>query len=93
VAYAYKNYILLGFEDLYGALRASGQDAATGKWNENSDRDFNDVVVVLDIGEKNVKALTGTSIPEPSATLSMMVMGVMGMLKLRRLRRQSGTLD
>jgi hypothetical protein len=93
VAYAYKNYVLLAFEDLYGALRASGQDAATGKWNEGSDRDFNDVVVVLDIGEKNVKALMGTSVPEPSVTLSMLAMGAIGMLKLRRLRRQSGTSD
>jgi hypothetical protein len=84
VAYAYKNYILLAFEDLYGGLHASGQDAATGKWNEGSDRDFNDVVVVLDIGEKNVKHLMQTSVPEPSVTLSMAVVAAIGALKLRR---------
>ncbi|MEH1809067.1 MAG: DUF4114 domain-containing protein [Nostoc sp.] len=90
VAYAYNNYILLAFEDLYGGLHASGVDSATGKWNEGSDRDFNDVVVVLDIGEANVKALIGTTVPEPSVTLSMFAVGAVGMFGLRR-RRQSRT--
>jgi hypothetical protein len=88
VAYAYNNYILLAFEDLYGGLHASGVDSATGKWNEDSDRDFNDVVVVLDIGEANVKALIGTSVPEPSVTLSMFAVGAVSMFGLRR-RRQT----
>ncbi|MBN3922570.1 DUF4114 domain-containing protein [Nostoc sp. NMS4] len=90
VAYAYNNYILLAFEDLYGGLHASGVDSATGKSNENSDRDFNDVVVVLDIGEANVKALIGATVPEPSVTLSMFAVGAIGMFGLRR-RRQSRT--
>ena len=90
VAYAYNNYILLAFEDLYGGLHASGVDSATGKWNEGSDRDFNDVVVVLDIGEANVKALIGATVPEPSVTLSMFAVGAVGMFGLRR-RRQSRT--
>ncbi|MEH1914328.1 DUF4114 domain-containing protein [Nostoc sp.] len=90
VAYAYNNYILLAFEDLYGGLHASGEDSATGKWNEGSDRDFNDVVVVLDIGEANVKALIGATVPEPSVTLSMFAVGAVGMFGLRR-RRQSRT--
>ncbi|MDZ8260939.1 DUF4114 domain-containing protein [Nostoc sp. ChiQUE01b] len=90
VAYAYNNYILLAFEDLYGGLHASGVDSATGKWNERSDRDFNDVVVVLDVGEANVKALIGATVPEPSVTLSMFAVGAVGMFGLRR-RRQSHT--
>jgi Domain of unknown function (DUF4114)/PEP-CTERM motif len=90
VAYAYNNYILLAFEDLYGGLYASGVDSATGKWNEGSDRDFNDVVVVLDIGEANVRALIGATVPEPSVTLSMFAVGAVGMFGLRR-RRQSRT--
>lgn len=88
VAYAYNNYILLAFEDLYGNLYASGVDSATGKWNESSDRDFNDVVVVLDVGEANVKALIGATVPEPSVTLSMFAVGAVSMFGLRR-RRQS----
>lgn len=88
VAYAYNNYILLAFEDLYGDLHASGVDSATGKWNEGSDRDFNDVVVVLDVGEANVKALIGATVPEPSVTLSMFAVGAVSMFGLRR-RRQS----
>jgi Domain of unknown function (DUF4114)/PEP-CTERM motif len=90
VAYAYNNYILLAFEDLYGGLYASGVDSATGKRNEGSDRDFNDVVVVLDIGEANVRALIGATVPEPSVTLSMFAVGAVGMFGLRR-RRQSRT--
>ncbi|MEH2005779.1 DUF4114 domain-containing protein [Nostoc sp.] len=90
VAYAYNNYIILGFEDLYGGLQASGIDSATGKANENSDRDFNDVVIVLDIGEANVKQLIGATIPEPSVTLSMFAVGAVSMFGLRR-RRQTPT--
>ncbi len=88
VAYAYNNYIILAFEDLYGGLHASGLDSATGKWNEGSDRDFNDVIVVLDIGEANVRALIGATVPEPSVTLSMFAVGAIGMFGLRR-RRQT----
>ncbi|MEH2068900.1 MAG: DUF4114 domain-containing protein [Nostoc sp.] len=92
VAYAYNNYILLAFEDLYGGFQASGIDSATGRWNEGSDRDFNDVVVVLDIGEANVKALIGTSVPEPSVTLSMFAVGAVSMFGLRR-RRQTRSIN
>lgn len=84
VAYAYNNYIILGFEDLYGALHA------TGGLNQNSDRDFNDLVVVLDIGEANVKALISATVPEPSVTLSMFAVGAVSMFGLRR-RRQTRT--
>ncbi|MGJ5631945.1 DUF4114 domain-containing protein [Nostoc sp. CALU 1950] len=90
VAYAYNNYIILAFEDLYGGLHASGVDAATGKSNEGSDRDFNDVIVVLDIGEANVRELIGATVPEPSVTLSMFAVGAVSMFGLRR-RRQSRT--
>ncbi|ODG97470.1 PEP-CTERM domain protein [Nostoc sp. KVJ20] len=90
VAYAYNNYIILAFEDLYGGLHASGVDSATGKWNEGSDRDFNDVIVVLDVGEANVRELIGATVPEPSVTLSMFAVGAIGMFGLRR-RRQTRT--
>ncbi len=83
VAYAYKGYILMGFEDLYGGLNESG-----GK-NERSDRDFNDSVFVLDIGEKNVQDLINpTKVPEPSAVASLAGLGAVGLAGLRR-RRQN----
>lgn len=69
ISYSYNNYVILGFEDVYGTA---------------SDRDFNDLVVVLDIGEANVKALMGTSVPEPSVTLSMFAVGAVSMFGLRR---------
>ncbi len=79
VAYAVgKSHILLGFEDLYGAKGAVG-----GK-NENSDRDFNDVVVVVDVGEKNLRVLKGEKVPEPSIALSLLGLGAVGMIARRR---------
>ncbi|MEH2362640.1 DUF4114 domain-containing protein [Nostoc sp.] len=83
VAYAYNNYIILGFEDLYGALHG------TGSLDQNSDRDFNDLVVVLDIGEANVRELISATVPEPSVTLSMFALGAVSMFGLRR--RQTRT--
>ncbi len=79
VAYAIDNrYLLIGFEDLYGAKGASG-----GK-NERSDRDFNDAVFVVDIGEKNFRDLTGQKVPEPSVTLSLLGLGTAGLVVRRR---------
>ncbi|NDJ17507.1 DUF4114 domain-containing protein [Myxacorys almedinensis] len=85
VAYAVgERYLLLGFEDLYGAK------GATGGKNENSDRDFNDTVFVVDIGEKNFKHLTGQKVPEPSVTLSLLGLGAAGVV-VRRRRQNKAT--
>lgn len=85
VAYAYNNYVVLGFEDLFGDLYA------TGGRNERSDRDFNDVVMVLDIGERNVKEMMGIktakSTPEPSVAMSLGAVAAIGMYGLRRRRK------
>lgn len=72
-------YILLGFEDLYGNSTVGG-----GKFNEESDRDFNDSVFVLDVGKKNVDAFLGKDVPEPSIMLSLLGLTAAGALKLRR---------
>lgn len=88
VAYAFDKYLMIGFEDLYGDLWASGQDGATGRWNENSDRDFNDVVFMVDIGEANVKSLT--SVPEPATTAALIGLGAVSLLKLRRRGKIAG---
>ncbi|NJR39144.1 MAG: DUF4114 domain-containing protein [Leptolyngbyaceae cyanobacterium CSU_1_4] len=77
VAYAYENYILLGFEDLWG------EKGATDGKNQNSDRDFNDAVFVLDIGKNNVQNLI-KPVPEPTVTLGLVSMGVAGVLLRRR---------
>ena len=81
VAYGIKGtgYILMGFEDLYG----SGT-SAQGKFNERSDRDFNDTVFIVDIGKKNVAAFLGQDVPEPSIMLSLLGLSAAGALKLRR---------
>lgn len=70
-----ENWVLIGFEDLFGAK------GATGGSNQKSDRDFNDVVVAIRGVEGNV-----VGVPEPSAMLALL--GVGSFLGLRR-RRQS----
>ncbi len=77
VSYLYNNrYLLIGFEDLYGDLWA------TGGLNERSDRDFNDTVFVVDVGVGNV-----VGVPEPSLMVGMLGMGTASLLSRRR--RQS----
>jgi Domain of unknown function (DUF4114)/PEP-CTERM motif len=83
VAYAVgKKYLLLGFEDLYGEKGASGKDK-NGRRNENSDRDFNDAVFLVDIGEKNMRHLI-KPVPEPSIALPLIGLGAAGLLMRRR---------
>jgi Domain of unknown function (DUF4114)/PEP-CTERM motif len=77
VAYAYKNYILMGFEDLWG------EKGATGGKNQSSDRDFNDTVFVLDIGEGNVRNLI-KPVPEPTMTLGLIGVGAAAVVMRRR---------
>lgn len=62
-----KNYVVLGFEDLYGT-KANG-----------SDRDFNDVVFAVSGIQQGAPA---ADVPEPSILLGLIV-GVGGFLKLR----------
>jgi hypothetical protein len=86
VSYAVGNYIMLGFEDLFG------DKGATGGKNQNSDRDFNDTVIVLDLGADNVRELvnpTKKKVPEPSVVLPLAGVAAFGLSRLRR-RRQGG---
>ncbi|MBD2595115.1 PEP-CTERM sorting domain-containing protein [Nostoc sp. MBR 210] len=69
MTYVYKNFLVLGYEDLWGG----------------GDKDYNDVVFAIDIGSRNATALTkGVSVPEPSATLALVGIGAVGVLKTRR---------
>ncbi|HAG84176.1 MAG TPA: PEP-CTERM sorting domain-containing protein [Cyanobacteria bacterium UBA12227] len=68
VAYEYKGYVVLGFEDLYGP-KGNAQPP-----NQNSDRDFNDVVFVVDLPV--VK-----EVPEPSTTLSLLGITVVSLVR------------
>jgi hypothetical protein len=70
VAYALEDspYLLIGFEDLYGG----------------GDRDFNDLLFVVDIGSANVNALTNA--PEPS---TMMILGSFILFSIYLKRRQN----
>ncbi|MEC4819638.1 MAG: DUF4114 domain-containing protein [Scytonema sp. PMC 1069.18] len=73
IAYEVDGYLLLGVEDLYGP------EGATDAPNQNSDRDFNDIVFVVDFGKDNL-----ASVPEPASVIALMSLGAVGMLKLRR---------
>jgi hypothetical protein len=85
VAYTYGDrYIVMGFEDLYGDGKS-----AQGKFGEQSDRDFNDTVFVVDVGVDNVKCLkagTCKDVPEPAAGLSLIGAGLAGFVLKRRNR-------
>jgi len=70
-----ENWVLIGFEDLFGAK------GATGGSNQNSDRDFNDVVVAI----RGVQG-HAVGVPEPSAMLALL--GIGSFFGLRR-RSQS----
>jgi hypothetical protein len=66
IAYYYKDYLVLGFEDLWGG----------------GDKDYNDTVFAIDIGEGNAR--TTTSVPEPSETMALFGLAGLGFLKTRR---------
>lgn len=70
------NWVLLGFEDLYGAHYSEGG---------RSDRDFNDVVIaVRGVTGDRVDGTTSTEVPEPMATLGLVMVGAVGATTLRR---------
>jgi|GEM_PF-1795843 hypothetical protein len=76
VAYALDDrYMLLGFEDLYGEL--NGNDAAN--FYEDSDRDFNDVLFLVDMGKGNLE-----KVPEPATTSALFAAGALGLFGVRR---------
>jgi hypothetical protein len=78
VAYYIGNKLLIGTEDLFGEKGASG-----GK-NENSDRDFNDLVFTVEIGEDNL-----TSVPEPGTIVALLGVSGAGMWLRRRRQNQA----
>ena len=81
VAYEVDDYLLLGFEDLYGPQGST----ADGNGNLVSDRDFNDVVFLVDFGRDNI-----TTVPEPASAIALVGVGAVGILKLRRRRQNKG---
>jgi hypothetical protein len=66
--------MLLGFEDLFGEI---GQERFEG--GENSDRDFNDVLFLVDMGEGNL-----AKVPEPATTAALFAAGALGLFGVRR---------
>lgn len=71
VAYEYDNYLVFGFEDTFGQKhRKDGR-------NEFSDRDFNDVVFVLDLPVEQ-------EVPEPGSLVSLGALGLVGFAYRRR---------
>jgi len=73
------DWLILGFEDLYGELGASGADGSNpGFNNQNSDRDFNDVVIAL----RGVT--TKEAVPEPGMMLGLGALATVGALRRRK---------
>ncbi len=67
-------YLILGFEDMLGG----------------GDRDFNDVMIAVDIGVRNVAALTGA--PEPALALILGLFLLIAFLRRPRAPLAGGTL-
>lgn len=63
-------YLLIGIEDLHGG----------------GDRDYNDLVFVLDIGEANVAELVASTVPLPSSVVAL-IGASLGWVSLSRKRR------
>lgn len=73
-AFADSPYLVIGIEDLYGG----------------GDRDFNDLVFVLDIGSENVSHLVAATVPLPPSVIALFGPGVMGAWVALRRRSRSG---
>ncbi|MBW4631680.1 MAG: DUF4114 domain-containing protein [Iphinoe sp. HA4291-MV1] len=75
VAYEVDGYLLLGFEDLYGP------EGSTEGGNNGiaSDRDFNDVVFLIDFGKNNI-----ATVPEHTSAIALVGIGAAGLVTLRR---------
>jgi hypothetical protein len=75
IAYALDDrYMILGFEDLYGEFRVGREG-----FNEHSDRDFNDVLFLVDMGEGNLE-----KVPEPATASALFAAGALGLFGVRR---------
>ncbi|NMG57005.1 DUF4114 domain-containing protein [Geitlerinema sp. P-1104] len=74
MAYQESGYLVLAFEDVII------------NWG-GSDKDFNDVVFAIDIGEKNLRHLNGETVPEP--TLLFGLLGVSGAFSLLGRKREN----
>lgn len=73
MAYYYKDYLVLGFEDLWGG----------------GDKDYNDTVFAIDIGKANARAAANVAdssakVPEPSVAAAMFAIAGLGLMKTRR---------
>jgi hypothetical protein len=78
VAYEYGDYVVIGFEDLYGEL------GLTDPPNENSDRDFNDVIFAVRMNVIN-ESRQSKPVPEPSLGLGLLLTaGLAGLVKKQK---------
>ncbi|NMG22924.1 DUF4114 domain-containing protein [Brasilonema bromeliae] len=79
VAYEMDGYLLVGFEDLYGpeGFRSNGNGVLA------ADRDFNDVVFLVDLGRDNI-----ATVPESASAIALLGIGGVAMLQQRRRRQK-----
>lgn len=72
------NYTIVGFEDLWGGL------GATGGKNQGSDRDFNDVVFAIKGLSSKSPVQKPVETPEPSAMLGLLGVALLAGTQLKR---------
>ncbi|MGL5081546.1 MAG: DUF4114 domain-containing protein [Microcoleaceae cyanobacterium] len=68
MAYAIDNYVVLAWEDIKGG----------------GDKDYNDVVIALELGKKNISAI---KVPEPTTTTALLGLGIAGLAGARRQKK------
>ncbi|RMG08791.1 MAG: DUF4114 domain-containing protein, partial [Cyanobacteria bacterium J055] len=68
MAYEYEDYLVLAWEDLV----------------RGGDKDYNDVVVAIDIGKANLQPPVSQDVPEPSTTAALLGATAFGLSRLRR---------
>ncbi|MGC9525243.1 MAG: DUF4114 domain-containing protein [Limnospira sp.] len=73
MAYEQSGYLVMAFEDL----------------TNGGDKDYNDVVFAIDIGEGNMNHLKGVSVPEPTTTLGLLGIGAALTFSRRKREQQS----
>lgn len=72
MAYEFENYLVLAWEDLTGG----------------GDKDYNDVVFAVDVGEGNLRSMRGEveSVPEPATATAVLGVSAFGLFSRRRKR-------
>lgn len=78
---------LLNKDDMQHAMAYAIDNYIVLAWEDNSidgDKDYNDVIIALELGKKNVGAI---KVPEPATTTALLGLGIAGLAGARRQKK------